>query len=249
MGQMNGHSRTARDEEASENMKAFTPGHFQLAAFRTLAAGRLRSEPQQLPRAGEPIPPPSDFDLNPSAFAEWSGPAPARPAAVLVPVVAREPLTILLTQRTSHLAAHAGQIAFPGGKPDPADRGPAETALREAEEEIGLSRGLIEPIGFLDVYRTGTGFAVTPVVGIVQPDFQLKLNENEVAAAFEVPLSFLMNPVNHRIDAVTLAGRDRRFYAMPYGQRYIWGATAGILRNMHDRLFSSLLTGSEHIDT
>jgi 8-oxo-dGTP pyrophosphatase MutT (NUDIX family) len=239
MGQRNGRSGAARTEEAFEIMQNIAPGLCHLAAFRSLAAGRLRSAPQQSPRAGEPIPPPSDFDLNPSAFVEWSGPAPARPAAVLVPVVAREPLTVLLTERTSHLAAHAGQIAFPGGKPDPSDDGPTETALREAEEEIGLSRQLIETIGFLDVYRTGTGFAVTPVVGIVRPDFQLKLNENEVAAAFEVPLYFLMNPANHRIDALTLAGRDRRFYAMPYGERYIWGATAGILRNMHDRLFSA----------
>ncbi len=239
MGQRNGRSGTERTEQASEIMQTNSPGLFQMPAFRRLAAGRLRSAPQPPPRAGEPIPPPSDFDLNPSAFVEWSGPAPARPAAVLVPVVARETLTVLLTERTSHLASHAGQIAFPGGKPDPADTGPAETALREAEEEIGLSRHLIEPIGYLDVYRTGTGFAVTPVVGIVQPDFHLKLNHDEVAAAFEVPLSFLMNPANHRIDALTLAGRDRRFYAMPYGERYIWGATAGILRNMHDRLFSA----------
>lgn len=239
MGQRNGLTRAARNEEAFGTMKTTAPGLFQLAAFRTLASGRLRSVPQPLPRAGEPIPPPSDFDLNPSAFTEWSGPAPARPAAVLVPVVARNTLTVLLTERTSHLAAHAGQIAFPGGKPDPADNGAAETALREAEEEIGLSRALVEPIGFLDMYRTGTGFAVTPVVGIVRPDFHLKLNENEVAATFEVPLSFLMNPANHRIDALTLAGRDRRFYAMPFEERYIWGATAGILRNMHDRLFSA----------
>jgi 8-oxo-dGTP pyrophosphatase MutT (NUDIX family) len=221
-----------------ENMKASIPGLGELAAFRTLAGERLRAAPQDLPPSAEPIPPPSDFDLNPSAFAEWSGPAPARPAAVLVPVIARDPLTILLTERTPHLAAHAGQIAFPGGKPDPGDLGPADTALREAEEEIGLSRDYIEPIGFLDVYRTGTGFAVTPVVGLVMPGFQLSLNTNEVAAAFEVPMSFLMDPANHRIDALRLGGHDRRFYAMPYGDRYIWGATAGILRNMHDKLFS-----------
>ncbi|MGE5267319.1 MAG: CoA pyrophosphatase [Deltaproteobacteria bacterium] len=239
MGQRNDRSGAARTEEAFKIMQTIAPGLFHLAAFRALASGRLRAAPQRSPRTGEPIPPPSDFDLNPSAFVEWTGPAPARPAAVLVPVVARAPLTVILTERTSHLEAHAGQIAFPGGKPDPSDDGPAETALREAEEEIGLSRHLIEPIGFLDVYRTGTGFAVTPVVGIVRPDFHLKLNENEVAAAFEVPLSFLMNPANHRIDALTLAGRDRHFYAMPYGERYIWGATAGILRNMHDRLFSA----------
>ena len=188
---------------------------------------------------GSTVAPPSDFDLNPTAFADWNGPAPARPAAVLVPVIARDQLTVLLTERTSHLAAHAGQIAFPGGKPDTSDVSSIDTALREAQEEIGLPRALVEPLGFLDVYRTGTGFAVTPVVALVRPDFEPAINVNEVAAAFEVPLAFLMDPANHRIDAHTLGGRDRRFYAMPYGERYIWGATAGILRNMHDRLFSA----------
>mgnify|MGYP001806732444 CR=1 FL=1 len=213
---------------------------FGLDAFRAAAATRLLASPT-LPSATPvaPVPPPSDFDLNPSAFAEWNGPAPVRPAAVLVPIVARDGLTVLLTERTPHLAAHAGQIAFPGGKPDPGDTGPIDTALREAEEEIGIPRSCVEPLGFLDVYRTGTGFAVTPVVALIRPDFALTLNANEVAAAFEVPLAFLMDPANHRIDARTLGGRDRRFYAMPYGERYIWGATAGILRNMHDKLFSA----------
>lgn len=214
---------------------------FHLDTFRSLAAARLYADPL-LPTATPvaPVPPPSDFDLNPSAFADWNGPAPTRPAAVLVPIVARDELTVLLTERTPHLAAHAGQIAFPGGKPDPGDNGPIDTALREAEEEIGIARASVEPLGFLDVYRTGTGFAVTPVVALIRPGFELSLNANEVAAAFEVPLAFLMNPANHRIDARTLGGRDRRFYAMPYGERYIWGATAGILRNMYDRLFSAL---------
>ncbi len=212
---------------------------FRPGPFRTAAAERFHASPQSPPAAASAVPPPSDFDLNPSAFAEWSGPAPARPAAVLVPVVARDELSILLTERTPHLAAHAGQIAFPGGKPDPGDSGPIDTALREAEEEIGLSRDFVEPLGFLDVYRTGTGFAVTPVVALVAPGFALTLNTGEVASVFEVPLAFLMDPANHRIDARTLGGRDRRFYAMPYGDRYIWGATAGILRNMHDKLFSA----------
>lgn len=214
---------------------------FGLDTFRARAAARLHASPlnpSATPKA--PVPPPSDFDLNPSAFAEWNGPAPVRPAAVLVPIVARDGLTVLLTERTPHLAAHAGQISFPGGKPDPGDTGPVDTALREAEEEIGIPRAFAEPLGFLDIYRTGTGFAVTPVVALIRPDFTLSLNINEVAAAFEVPLAFLMDPANHRIDALTLNGRDRRFYAMPYGERYIWGATAGILRNMHDKLFSAL---------
>lgn len=212
---------------------------FHSAAFRARAAKGLHAHPRTLAIAGTAVAPPSDFDLNPSAFADWTGHEPARPAAVLVPVVERDPLTVLLTERMPHLAAHAGQIAFPGGKPDPDDSGPIETALREAEEEIGLSRTYVEPLGFLDIYRTGTGFAVTPVVALVAPGFALSLNVGEVAAAFEVPLAFLMDPANHRIDARSLGGRDRRFYAMPFGERYIWGATAGILRNMHDRLFSA----------
>jgi 8-oxo-dGTP pyrophosphatase MutT (NUDIX family) len=224
-----------------KRMRTFlTPDQCRLTPFRAAAAVRLHVTPQMPSPCGDAqIPPPSDFDLNPSAFTDWNGPAPARPAAVLVPVIARDNLTVLLTERTAHLAAHAGQIAFPGGKPDPGDSSPIDTALREAHEEIGLSRAYVEPLGFLDIYRTGTGFAVTPVVALVRPDFELTLNPNEVASAFEVPLAFLMNPANHRIDAHTLDGRDRRFYAMPYGERYIWGATAGILRNMHDRLFSA----------
>lgn len=207
-------------------------------AFRRLAAGRLNPAPQQS-TSTHTVRPPSDFDLNPSAFIDWSGHLAARPAAVLVPVVVRDDLFVLLTERTPHLAAHAGQIAFPGGKPDPGDSGPVETALREAQEEIGLDRRFVEPLGFLDDYRTGTGFAVTPVVALVGPGFTLEPNTDEVASVFEVPLAFLMNPANHRIDARTLGGRDRHFYAMPFGERYIWGATAGIIRNMHDKLFAA----------
>lgn len=212
---------------------------FRLETFRTLAESRLHAVPQTLPDHVGLVHSPGDFDLNPSALAEWPGGAAVRPAAVLVPVVVRDDLRVLLTQRTSHLAAHAGEIAFPGGKPDPADTGPVDTALREAEEEIGLARSHVEPIGFLDVYRTGSGFAVTPVVALVHPGFAVVPNANEVAAIFEVPLAFFMDPANHRIDTHTLNGRDRRFYAMPFGERYIWGMTAGILRNMHDKLFGS----------
>lgn len=212
-------------------------------AFRRLAASRLNVSPRDVEgtnHASDAVRPPSDFDLNPAAFADWEGGAPARPAAVLVPVVARDVLTVLLTRRTANLPAHAGQIAFPGGKPDADDTGPIVTALREAEEEIGLDRGHVDPIGFLDTYRTGTGFAVTPVVALVHTGFRIAPNAEEVAEVFEVPLAFLMDPANHQIHAHTLGGRDRRFYAMPYGDRYIWGATAGILRNMHDLLFSPI---------
>jgi 8-oxo-dGTP pyrophosphatase MutT (NUDIX family) len=182
--------------------------------------------------------PPSDFDLNPDAVTEWQGHIIPRAAAVLVPVVAREVLTLLLTQRTDGLQAHAGQIAFPGGKADPGDDGPLSTALREAEEEIGLARHLVEPLGVLDRYRTGTGFEITPVVALVKPSFLPVADPREVADVFEVPLAFLMDPVNHHRHTRSIAGRDRNFYAMPFGERYIWGATAGILRNMHERLFT-----------
>ncbi len=180
----------------------------------------------------------SDWDLNPEMLADFAVMEPARPAAVLVPVVARSELTVLLTERTAHLATHAGQIAFPGGKVEPDDPDPVHTALREAEEEIGLARTHVEPLGFLDGYRTGTGFLVTPVVAIVQPEFTLHLDPGEVASAFEVPLAFLMDPANHKHHSREWRGRQRHYYAMPFGDHYIWGATAGMLRNLQERLYA-----------
>jgi 8-oxo-dGTP pyrophosphatase MutT (NUDIX family) len=179
----------------------------------------------------------SDWDLNPEMLADFAVMEPARAAAVLVPIVMRSELTVLLTERTAHLATHAGQIAFPGGKVDATDPDPVHTALREAEEEIGLARTLVEPIGFLDAYRTGTGFLVTPVVALIKPDFELTLEPGEVAAAFEVPLAFLMDPANHKRHSREWRGRQRHYYAMPFGDRYIWGATAGMLKNLHERLY------------
>mgnify|MGYP000979727724 CR=1 FL=1 len=152
-------------------------------------------------------------------------------------VGARDALSILLTQRTADLPSHAGQIAFPGGKVDPEDDGPLGAALREASEEIGLDPALVEPLGFLDPYRTVTGFAVTPVLALVSPEFHLTLNTREVADAFEVPFAFLMDANNHEMHTRVYRGHERKYYAMPYGERYIWGATAGILVNMHRRLF------------
>jgi 8-oxo-dGTP pyrophosphatase MutT (NUDIX family) len=163
--------------------------------------------------------------------------APERPAAVLVPVIAREEPTVLLTLRSASLNDHAGQIAFPGGKLDPADPDPLATALREADEEIGLASGYTDPLGYLDLYVTGTGFRIVPVVALVSPAFDLKINPSEVDEAFEVPLSFLMAPGNHSRGSREWKGIKRSFYAMPYGERYIWGITAGILRKLYERLY------------
>ena len=214
------------------------PGVLTAGGFRRRAGVGLHREPHEAAR-GDSRPPasPSDFDLNPEAVAEPAWRIPSRPAAVLVPVIARAELTLLFTQRTDHLPDHAGQISFPGGKIDDGDEGPAATALREAEEEVGLARAHVETLGYLDAYRTGTGYCITPVVALVSPDFTLKLNPDEVSDAFEVPLRFLMDPANHQKHARPWRGRERHYYAMPYGERYIWGATAGMLKNLHQRVF------------
>lgn len=158
-------------------------------------------------------------------------------AAVLVPIVMRERPTMLLTERTTHLSTHSGQVAFPGGKSDETDTDAAHTALREAQEEIGLDARFVEVVGTLPTYTTGTQFIVTPVVALVQPDHQLTLNAFEVADAFEVPLDFLMNPTHHRHHAIEFAGVRREWLSMPYmdgtTERFIWGATAGMLRNFY----------------
>ena len=154
----------------------------------------------------------------------------AKPAAVLVPLVPREHgLTVLLTQRTPHLVHHAGQISFPGGRVDAGDGSAEDTALRETEEEIGLPRERVRVLGRLPTYYIPSGFKVTPIVGWVEPPFDLRLDEFEVAEAFEVPLAFFLDPSNHRLERGERNGRVREFFVMPYEGRNIWGATAGML--------------------
>jgi 8-oxo-dGTP pyrophosphatase MutT (NUDIX family) len=158
---------------------------------------------------------------------------PATAASVLIPLVLRETgLTILLTQRNPDLTDHPGQVSFPGGRAESYDSGPVDTALRECEEEIGLDRAHVDVIGTMPDYYTGTGYRVTPVVGLIAPPFELRADPSEVAEIFEVPLAFLMDGLNHQRLSAQIAGGVRSFYAMPYGEYYIWGATAGMLRNL-----------------
>jgi 8-oxo-dGTP pyrophosphatase MutT (NUDIX family) len=158
-------------------------------------------------------------------------------AAVLIALVQRDRLHVLLTLRPTHMNSHSGQIAFPGGKADPEDRDAVATALREAHEEVGLEPGFVQVIGTLPVYTTGSAYIVTPVVALVRPGFRLQANEEEVADVFEVPLDFLMDPANHRHHLVEWGGEQRTWFSMPYSdgatERFIWGATAGMLRNLY----------------
>jgi 8-oxo-dGTP pyrophosphatase MutT (NUDIX family) len=209
--------------------------------LRARASSGLHQEPgdKALRDAdGAKVRSPSDFDLNPELAAQQLRQPAPRPAAVLVPIVLRRELSVLFTQRTQDLPNHAGQIAFPGGKMEARDNGPVATALRETQEEIGLEARFVEPIGYLDTYITGTGFCVFPVVGLVREGFHLSLDTREVAEAFEVPLTFLMDAQNHQTHERTWLGGKRRFHAMPFEDRYIWGVTAGIMKNMHQRLFA-----------
>ena len=199
--------------------------------FRTRAA-RLHAAPPDVARR-------SDDDLNPQARIIPPGVEP-KPAAVLVPLVPRHgELHMLLTQRQPHMRSHAGQIAFPGGRIDASDADPVAAALRETEEETGITPGFVEPLGFLDIYLTGTSFRVVPVVAIVRPGFTVTPHEGEVADVFEVPLSFLMNPANHERHSREYQGKERFFYAMPWQGRYIWGATAGMIRNLFALMYEA----------
>jgi len=220
----------------------------------------LSFDPQSLPVVGvdDHLPALPHARLSPAAlrrrFAQppvWTpetqreprlGERPNTAAAVLIALVQRVHPTVLLTMRTAHLNDHPGQISFPGGRVESSDADAAHTALREAQEEVGLDRSFVEILGTMPTYTTGTGFVVTPVVSAVQPGFTVHADPHEVAEVFEVPLSFLMNPAHHRRHAVTLAGGRREFLSMPWQgtdahgrskQYFIWGATAAMLRNLY----------------
>jgi len=179
----------------------------------------------------------SDDDLNPERRARAMPGLAQRPAAVLCGLVEREAgMAVILTRRTPHLRHHAGQICFPGGKVAPGDTSPMAAALREADEEIGLAPDRVEVLGTLDAYLTVTGFRVTPFVGMVAPRWRPVPDPDEVAEVFEAPLDALMAPANLHRHSYERAGETRRYYAIPWGERYIWGATAGMLKGLSDRL-------------
>lgn len=216
--------------------ETFAP--FSLEDVRARALSRLSldlptsaTDPLHKPHRGDHI-------LNPDLYQEGLA-EKAKPAAVLIPLVARGDEThILLTRRSLALRRHAGQVAFPGGRIDPDDESATAAALREAEEEIGLARQCVTPLGFLDAYLTHSGFRILPLVAEVHAPFTLTINRTEVEEAFEVPLRFLMDPSNHLKESRTREGITRHFHAMPYGEKNIWGVTAGILRNLHERLYA-----------
>ncbi|CAD7024280.1 CoA pyrophosphatase [Pseudorhizobium endolithicum] len=179
-----------------------------------------------------------DHLLNPDLMPVIEG-LRLKDAAVLVPVVDDDDgAKVIFTQRTATLRKHSGQIAFPGGAIDPGDASPETAAIREAQEEIGLSPAFVEPVGRLPNYLAPTGFRITPVLSVVRRGFELQLNPDEVDEVFEVPLSFLMEPANHRRGSRVWDGRERHFYELPYHERYIWGITASIVRTLYERLYA-----------
>ena len=205
------------------------PLPFSAEDFRRRVAERLSREPE--PHVGDHV-------FNPEIADDLLN-IERRPAAVLIPVIHREPeATLLFTERTESLRSHAGQIAFPGGRIDPEDAGPEAAALREAEEEIGLRPEFIETVGRGPDYLTGSGYHVALVIAVVSPGFVLKLNPQEVAGVFEVPLSFLMDPAHHQIGSRIWKGARRSFFEMPYQGHHIWGITAGMVRVLYERLYA-----------
>lgn len=210
------------------------PWQGNIDEIAAMLSGRLRDAP---PAKGDLIQRPrGDHDLQEVAVAVPDEER-AIEAAVLVPIVLRPAgPTLLLTQRAASLRNHSAQIAFPGGRIDAVDGSPLIAALREAEEEIGLHRETVRTVGYLDAYLTGTGYRVVPVVGLVEPPLDLTINPAEVDEAFETPLSFLLDPANHQRHGREWNGQRRTYYAMPHEHRYIWGATAGMIRNLYERL-------------
>jgi 8-oxo-dGTP pyrophosphatase MutT (NUDIX family) len=215
----------------AQAVPALTAGEFYTRARTrlTLQVPPGVSDPNVTPQRG-------DHDADP-VMQKIAEVRPIRPAAVLVPIVDHPEPTILLTQRAQHLPDHPGQISFAGGKIDKTDKNPLAAALREAEEEIGLARDHVEPLGYLDVYMTTLGYRIVPVIARVTPGFALTLNTGEVDSVFEVPLGFLMDQANVQRHSRDWQGMTRHYYAISFGERYIWGVTAGILRNLHDRIY------------
>jgi 8-oxo-dGTP pyrophosphatase MutT (NUDIX family) len=208
-----------------------TAEFFELAHTRlSLDTPEALTNPQILPRL-------DDDDADPELIAAIAAMRPIRTAAVLVPIIARAEPTVLFTQRTAHLSDHAGEISFPGGKIDVADISPAAAALREAEEEVSLDRRFVEPIGYLDVHIPPSGYRILPVLARVHEGFSLRFNRGEVNDTFEAPLAFLMASQNHRREKAEWNGLTTSVYAIPYNDRKIWGVTAGILRNLWERIY------------
>ncbi len=217
---------------APASQRALPAGEFfdRVKARLTLDVPAGLTDPSITPTRG-------DHDVDP-VMQKIAEVRPIRPAAVLVPVVDHpDGPTVLLTQRAQHLPQHPGQVSFAGGKIETSDKSPLDSALREAEEEIGLDRAFAQPLGYLDLYMTTLGYRIVPTVARVKPGFALTLNTGEVDATFEVPLSFLMNLDNVERHSRDWNGMTRHFYAITFGERYIWGVTAGILRNMYDRIY------------
>jgi 8-oxo-dGTP pyrophosphatase MutT (NUDIX family) len=208
---------------------------FTVHDLRARARRRLRRRAPSLARPADG----ASLRLDPAFIDMPPDPGTVRRAAVLVPVRDGDgDASVILTERSHLMPAHAGQISFPGGRISGRMESPLEAALREAEEEIGLAREQVQILGYLDPYLTGTGYHIAPVVAVIDRSFSPVIEEREVASVFEVPLSFLMDPGNHAIHERDIAGRSRRFYAMTWGDRFIWGATAAMLKNLYDRIYA-----------
>lgn len=209
-----------------------------LAGFEARARARLSPAPDPAMQDPAVLPLYGDYRLNPTDV-ETRLLERARPAAVLIAACEREgEARLILTERTPHLRAHSGQVAFPGGKIDPEDDGPAGAALREAQEEIGLAPAALDVVGHLDGYITTSGYRIAPVVAIARAPFAYTINAQEVAHVFEAPLAFLMDPARHEKRSRPYNGAERFFYAMPWDGHYIWGVTAGIIRLLYERLYA-----------